>query len=176
MPQESASAAARSSAETPQGSAIETASAIQDVLLRDGGIVTVQIVDLQGNPVVGERVSIEYRQQDIASAVTDDNGLVAVRGLRPGLHTITTPLGASVCRFWDPDTAPPSAVTTPAVVSDAGLVRGQFGAFNLPMVVYAGVSIAALIIAIDADNTADDAEDAANALAARVEALENASP
>jgi hypothetical protein len=146
------------------------------VLLRDGGIVTVQIVDLQGNPVIGERVSIEYRQQDIASAVTDDNGLVAVRGLRPGMHTITTPLGASVCRFWDADTAPPSAVTTPAVVSDAGLVRGQFGAFNLPMVVYAGVSIAALIIAIDADNTADDAEDAANALAARVEALENASP
>ncbi len=36
----------------------------------------------------------------------------------------------------------PSAVRIPAVVADGEIVRGQFGAFNLPMLVYAGVSAA----------------------------------
>jgi hypothetical protein len=44
------------------------------------------------------------------------------------------------------------------------------------MVVYASLSIAALIIAIDAENDAEDLEDANAALTRRVEALENASP
>jgi cell division protein FtsB len=48
------------------------------------------------------------------------------------------------------------------VVNDPKLVRGQFGAFNLPMLVYAGATIAAVVIGVDAMNTADDAQ-AANA-------------
>jgi hypothetical protein len=151
-------------------------SGIQDVELRESGVLTTRVVDLQGNPVVGEQVAIEYNGKQVASAVSDKDGLVAIGGLRPGLHSIVTPMGGTICRFWTADSAPPSAIRTPAVVSDAEVIRGQFGAFNLPMIVTTGVSIAAILIAINADNAADDAEDAAAALAQRVEALENASP
>lgn len=151
-------------------------SGIQDVRLREGGILTTRVVDLQGNPVVGEQVAIEYNGKQIASSVSDKDGLVAISGLRPGLHGIVTPMGGTVCRFWTTDTAPPAAIGVPAVVSDAEVIRGQFGAFNLPMVVYAGVSVAAILLAVNANNTANDSEDAAAALAVRVQALENASP
>ncbi len=153
-----------------------TDSGIQDVQLREGGILTSRVVDLQGNPVVGEQVAVEYNGKQIASSVSDQDGLVAISGLRPGMHFIVTPMGGTACRFWNADAAPPSAISTPAIVSDAEVIRGQFGGFNLPMIVYAGVSVAAILIAVNANNTADDAEDAAAALALRVQALENASP
>jgi len=149
---------------------------LQDVQLREGGVLTTRVVDTLGNPVAGEHVTIEFKGKPIASSVSDNDGLVAISGLRPGLHAIVTPMGATACRFWSEGSAPPSAVSVPAVVSDSEVVRGQFGAFNLPMIIYGGISIAALILAIDANNSANDAEDAAAALAARVKALEDASP
>lgn len=151
-------------------------SGIQDVQLRDGGILTTRVVDLQGNPVSGEQVAIQYNGKQIASAVSDSDGLIAVNGMRPGLHAIVTPMGGTMCRLWSTETAPPSAISVPAVVSDAEVVRGQLGAFNLPMLVVTGVSVAALLVAVNANSNADDAEEAAAALAARVQALEDASP
>ena len=53
---------------------------------------------------------------------------------------------------------------------------GGRGAFNLPMVVVLAAAAAGVVLAIDAQNTASDAEDANAALAARVRALETASP
>lgn len=154
----------------------DSAGGIRDVELREKGILTTRVVDMQGQPVAGEKLSVLYQGREVASAVSDQNGYVVIGGLRPGAHTLSTPMNAVPCRFWNKDTAPPSAVGMPAVVSDVEIVRGQFGAFNLPMVLYAGVSAAALIVAIDAENAADDALGANAALQRRVEALESASP
>jgi hypothetical protein len=59
------------------------------------------------------------------------------------------------------------------VVNDPQLVRGQFGAFNLPMLVYAGATIAAVAVGVDAMNTADDAQKANARLNSEVATLEN---
>lgn len=164
-------------AHSPLVSAAESATGrIQDVELHEKGILTTRVVDLQGKPVAGETLTVMYQGRQIASATSDENGYVAIAGLRPGSHMLTTSTGVTACRFWNPHTAPPSAVTVPAVVSDAEIVRGQFGAFNLPMLVYAGLTAAALAVAIEAEGSADDANEAAAALQARVEALEAASP
>ncbi len=162
--------------DTPGKQTPEHESVIQDVKLATGGVLTAHIVDLQGNPVVGEQVSVMFQGKEIAAVVSDADGVVAVRGLRPGLHAIVTPVGTTACRLWNADTAPPTATADPAVVSDAAAVRGQFGAFNLPMFVVLAAAAGALVVAVDANNAADDAQDAADALAARVEALETASP
>ncbi len=151
-------------------------SVTQDVKLSKGGILTARIVDLQGNPVVGEQVSVMFHGKEIAAAVSDENGLAAVSGLRPGLHAIVTPTGTTACRLWNAETAPPTATTVPAVVSDAEVIRGQLGAFNLPMFVVLATSVGALVVALDANNAAEDAQAQADALAARVQALETASP
>jgi len=150
----------------------------QDVELRDGGVLTTRVLNTQGMPIEGQTVSIEYKGKPVASAVSDQDGLIAVTSLRPGTHVIITATSATPCRFWAPGTAPPNSVTLPAVISDpnADVVRGQFGAFNLPMIVYGGMTIAALIVAVSAENSASDAEDEAAALARRVKDLEDASP
>ena len=154
----------------------EYQSAMQDVKLEAGGVLTARIVDLQGNPVVGEQVSVTFQGKEIAAVVSDENGFAAVSGLRPGLHAILTPTGTTACRLWNADTAPPTATAIPAVVSDAEVIRGQLGAFNLPQFVVLATAVGALIVALDARNTANDTQDDVNALAARVKALETASP
>jgi hypothetical protein len=150
-------------------------SSLQDVQLSENGVVVTRVVDLQGNPVANERVTILFQDREIASAISDADGLVAISGLKPGIHAISTQMGATVCRFWSGGTAPPSAVMVPAVVSDVEIVRAQFGGFNLPMAVYATVSFVALGLAIDAKDTADSNESAVRRLDARVAALETAS-
>ena len=62
----------------------EHESVVQDVKLAKGGILTARVVDLQGNPVVGEQVSVMFQGKEIATAVSDENGFAAVSGLRPG--------------------------------------------------------------------------------------------
>lgn len=154
----------------------EHASVMQDVKLATGGMLTARIVDPQGNPVVGEQVSVMFQGKEIASVVSDSDGFAAVSGLRPGLHAIVTPTGTTACRLWNADTAPPTATAVPAVVSDSEIIRGQMGAFNLPMFVVLATAVGALVVSIDAKNSADDAQSQADALAARVSALETASP
>ena len=127
-------------------------------------------------PVSGMSVHLLHGGTVVATAVSDENGLTAVSGLRPGLHAIVTPTGTTVCRLWNADTAPPTATAVPAVVSDAEVIRGQLGAFNLPMFVVLATSVGALVVALDANNNANDAQAQADALAARVQALETASP
>lgn len=149
--------------QAPIAAAADTpATRIQDVRLSKGGVLTTRVVDLQGRPLAGELVEVLHRGQPVAKAESDEDGLVTIAGLRPGQHEIATLSGSLPCRFWAAETAPPVAVAVPAVVNDPSLVRGQFGAFNLPMLVYAGATIAAVVIGVDAMNTADDAQ-AANA-------------
>ncbi|MEJ7593568.1 MAG: carboxypeptidase-like regulatory domain-containing protein [Planctomycetaceae bacterium] len=160
----------------PREQTSEHESVMQDVKLATGGILTARIVDPQGNPVVGEQVSVMFQGKEIASVVSDPDGVAAVSGLRPGLHAIVTPTGTIACRLWNADTAPPTATAVPAIVSDSEIIRGQLGAFNLPMFVVLATAVGALVVAIDAKNSADDAQSEADALAARVRALETASP
>jgi len=154
----------------------ERESVVQDVKLQTGGILTARIVNAQGNPVTGEHVSIIFQGKEIAAVVSDDDGFVTASDLRPGLHGIATPSGMSAYRLWNADTAPPAATSVPAVVSDPEVIRGQFGAFNLPMIVVLALAGGALVVGLDAKDTADDAKKKNDALAARVKALETASP
>ena len=161
---------------TPVEKASEPEAIMQDVKLQPEGILKARIVDLQGNPVVGEQVSVIFRGKEVAAVVSDADGFATVSGMRPGLHAIVTPASTTAVRLWNADTAPPAASSVPAVVSDPELVRGQFGAFNLPMAVVLAASVAGIVIGLDAKNTADDAKKANAALEARIKALEPASP
>ena len=161
---------------TPVEEISEHESLMQDVKLQPEGVLKARIVDLQGNPVVGEQVSVMFRGKEVAAVVSDTDGFATVSGMRPGLHAIVTPVGTTAVRLWNADTAPPTASSVPAIVSDAEVVRGQFGAFNLPMFVVLAAAAAGVVIGLDAKNTADDAKKANAALEARVKALEPASP
>lgn len=162
--------------ETPVEGTSERESMMQDVKLQSGGVLKARIVDLQGNPVVGEQVSVMFRDKEVAAVVSNEDGFAIVSGMRPGLHAIVTPAGTTGVRLWNADTAPPTSSTVPAIVSDSEVVRGQFGAFNLPMVVVLAAAAAGIAIGLDARNTADNTKKANAALEARIKALEPASP
>ena len=138
----------------------EPKSLVQDVELREGGVLMTRVIDVYGNPLSGQEVVIQFKGKAVASAVSNEKGLISVSDLRPGMHLITTSAGSTPCRFWGTGDAPPAAVSVPAVIAgaDAEIVRGQFGMFNLPMVVYAGVTAAAMVIAIDAEQENDSLE------------------
>ena len=154
----------------------ERESLMQDVKLQPEGVLKARIVDLQGNPVVGEQVSVTFRGKEVAAVVSDEDGFATISGMRPGLHAIVTPAGTTGVRLWNADTAQPTASSVPAVVSDSEVVRGQLGAFNVPMFVALAAGVAGIVIGLDAKNTADDAKKANAALEARLQALEPASP
>ncbi|MEZ6042463.1 MAG: hypothetical protein R3C20_18340 [Planctomycetaceae bacterium] len=170
------SLAAQSTLSTVVASEPAPINRVQDVELSDGGVLTTRVVNLQGQPVADEKVAVVYQGKQIATAVSDKDGYVAVKGLRPGAHTLATSTFTASCRFWTKNSAPPAAVQVPALVSDMDVVRGQFGAFNLPMLVVVGATVASGIIAIDANDEASKARDEAAALRKRVEVLESASP
>jgi len=159
-------------AETPVEETPERESLMQDVKLQPEGVLKARIVDLQGNPVVGEQVSVMFRGKEIAAVVSDEDGFATVGGMRPGLHAIVTPASTTGVRLWNADTAPPTASSVPAVVSDSEVVRGQFGAFNLPMFVVLAAAGASIAMGLDTKNTVDDAKKANAALEARIKALE----
>jgi len=152
------------------------ASIVQDVQLQAQGTLTARIVDLQGNPVVGEHVSVMFQEKEIAAIVSDDDGFASVSGLRPGLHAIVTPTSTTAYRFWNADSAPPSATSVPAIVSDEQIIRGQMGGGGLLGLAGLAAGIAGLVVALDAENTASNNKDAIKSLEARVKALEPASP
>ncbi len=159
--------------QAPLAAGADASSArIQDVRLGKGGVLTTRVVDLQGRPMSGQSVEVLHRGEPVATAESDRNGLVTIVGLRPGQHEIVTTSGSLPCRFWAADSAPPSSISVPAVVNDPSLVRGQFGGFNLPMLVYAGATIGALVVGVDAMNTADDAQAANVRLNSEVASLE----
>lgn len=164
--------AEKRTAATPVEETSEREALMQDVKLQPEGVLTARIVDPQGKPVVGEQVSVMFRGKEVAAVISDADGFATVSGMRPGLHAIVTPASTTGVRLWNADTAPPTASSVPAVVSDPEVVRGQFGAFNLPMGLAFAAGIAGIVIGLDAKNTADNAA----ALAARMDPLEPASP
>jgi hypothetical protein len=105
----------------------------RDVRLNEGGRLSFQIVSLAGDQLADQKVTVSYLDTAIATAKSDASGRVSISGLRPGLHTISVSDSTQLYRFWTADTAPPAAITNPAVVVGAETALGQYGAPMMPM-------------------------------------------
>lgn len=110
-----------------------TAAVLRDVRLGKDGRLSLQIVSLTGELLGEQKVSVSYRDASIATAKSDSSGRVTISGLRPGVHMVTVSDSSQLYRFWTPQTAPPSAISHPAVVVGAEAALGQYGAPMMPM-------------------------------------------
>ena len=137
-------------------------SPVLDVALSDGGTVFGRVVDRQGNALADSPIVVLHGGHRVARVVTCRDGSWRIKGLRGGLHRIVSGDGHSVVRLWTADSAPPNARRSLLSVSAATTVRGQ--ALCCPMyfpmvdpcdVLTLGLSAAALIVAIDANNDAN---------------------
>jgi hypothetical protein len=103
------------------------APATNDVALRAGGLLVGQVLDQQGVAKTGTPVSVQFAGKEVVTTTSDANGVFAAKGLRGGQYQLVTPQGASVCRLWAPETAPPSARPAALVISGNEVVRAQGG-------------------------------------------------
>ena len=137
---------------------------IRDVALGPDGLLTGQLLDEHLRPIADAAVTIQAKEQTIATTRTDANGAFAVAGLHGGMHQISTAETTRVYRLWSPGTAPPLAAPTAQIVSGPDVVRGQWGGGGMldqmkvlatnPFVV-GGVIAAAVAIPVIINNTDD---------------------
>lgn len=155
-----------SSAEAQQSSPIaaangtktaEPAPVVRDVRLQANGRLQLRLLDTTGQPRVEHVVRCLFDGRMIAEAKTDSHGRVTISNLRPGIHSIAVGQSQTVYRLWNQQTAPPSAITSPAIVASDETMRGQYGYGPPPMiapgVLAAGITIAAIVAVIAGKNS-----------------------
>ncbi|MBM83302.1 MAG: hypothetical protein CMJ78_22300 [Planctomycetaceae bacterium] len=99
-------------------------SPVTDVALQRGGVLVGQIINHR-NQAVSTQVAIHSGRRVVAKTTTDQNGVFRVRGLRGGVHTISTGSMVQRVRLWHENTAPPVAKPSLRMVSKPIVVRGQ---------------------------------------------------
>ena len=131
-----------------------------DVTIADG-VLMGKVVNTEAKPIAGLNVQVLHDTRVVANATSDDNGRFAVRGLRQGAHVIQVGVVQQPVRFWGSQIAPPSAVTTMAVVVDENVVRGQAtqglfsGGFSntvIPLSIFGGALAATTYTTVAADD------------------------
>lgn len=96
-----------------------------DLALANDGVLQGQLVDGSGTAISQRQIAIWSNGQQVAQVDTQIDGTFCVRGLRGGVHVLTTDQVGTVCRFWSEGTAPPSAARQLLVINDATVARGQ---------------------------------------------------
>jgi hypothetical protein len=95
------------------------------VALRSDGLLVVQLVGTDGNPLITTPVTVLGPDGPVATTTTDANGLLAVGGLRGATYRVVVAGSVAVLRAWAPGTAPPAAADPALIVVGDQVVRGQ---------------------------------------------------
>lgn len=101
-------------------------TAVADIALADGGMMTGKVVNAQGAPLAKTAVSLQQAGQEIAKTVTNEEGVFAVQGLRGGLYQVVSEGGMVSYRLWAPNTAPPAANQSALIVTGQDVLAGQY--------------------------------------------------
>lgn len=105
--------------------AAPTHSVVRDVALEAGGRLRGQMLNSEGQPIVGQQLVILQNGKQIALATTDQEGRFTASGLHGGLFQVLIPGTLYVCRGWAAGTAPPVANDQLLVITSDLVQRGQ---------------------------------------------------
>ena len=139
-----------------------TSSVVRDVRLQGDGSVQLRLLNTSGHPRVEHVVRCLYDGNVIAKGKTNANGVVRISNLRAGIHSVAVGHSVTVYRFWNPGTAPPSAIASPAIVASDETLRGQYGygygppTMMAPGMLATGVTIAAVVAILAGKSSAND--------------------
>lgn len=139
----------------------------RDVELSGAGHLTGAVCTTEGLPLAGKQVQLKHQGTVVAETTSGRNGQFAFSGVRGGMHELCVDSASSPVRLWKHGTAPAGANRQISVTVGENVVRGQMGPGVVPfapgygfmtLVSLTSVAVAttAIIIAVDADNDADD--------------------
>lgn len=103
---------------------------IRDVKLKDGGVLTGQLLNPQGGPMADVEIQVITDQKVVASAMTQAEGKFSINGLRGGNYVIGAKTARASVRLWAPGTEPPAATDGALLVAPGRTVRGSFGGIS----------------------------------------------
>lgn len=145
-------------ADAPRAVAKADAKLAADVVLMDGAF-TGRVVDHSGTPIKNREVVVKAGDKVVAKATTDDKGVFAVAGVRPGTYSATAGNATGNFRVWNESVAPPAAKGHALLVLGENGARGQFGAVDPTLVLLTGAVIATVIISAISLGKINDVED-----------------
>ena len=136
-------------------------NSVLDVSLGQSGSFNGRTVDHTGAPVKGAKVVLKQGKAEVGQSVTDSEGRFAVQNLKSGVYQVSCGATEGTYRLWAQQSAPPAAKSQGLLVLGENGARGQYGCccddgsgiwLCTAGVVLAGVAVAALVIAITANN------------------------
>lgn len=131
-----------------------------DVVLVKGEL-SGKLLTANGKAVEGASVVVAKNGKEVARTVTKADGSYTVKGLSNGSHVVSMSDAQIPVRLWSEGAAPAAAKTKLTVSQTA--VRGQLlddeGYPIVTNIVIAAVAVAAIIVAVDAQQEADDLQD-----------------
>lgn len=130
---------------------------VRDVLLEAGGRLQLRMLNSTGQPQSGQAVRCLFNNQVIASAKTSATGQIVISSLRPGLHVVAAGGTITTYRLWNKATAPPTAISAPAIVIDDEALLGQYGygapTMMAPGLLASGATLAAVVAVLAGKNS-----------------------
>lgn len=162
---------------------------VKDVQLSNSGTLQGVILPVSSTSVAGSVVQVRYQGKTIATAKTAADGRFAIGHVRPGVHEIVTAGHQTPVRIWASGTAPAGCQSQLTLTSQPPMyaqeamgmcgegcgptngcvpcqtceTNSAFGVVDAISLATVGSSIAALVIAIDANRSSDAASNAAAA-------------
>ncbi|MCA9048994.1 MAG: hypothetical protein KDA89_09725 [Planctomycetaceae bacterium] len=95
---------------------------VTDIILSHDGRLNGVVTADNGTPMANQLVQVVYQQSVVAEVYSDADGHYAVDDIRSGVHVVRSSGAEVPCRFWTPDTAPPSAQNEIRLVSHLQVV------------------------------------------------------
>lgn len=132
-----------------------------DVSLGKSGTFSGRTVDHTGAPVEGATVVLKQGKTIVGETVTDENGRFALSSVKSGVYQVSSGETEGTYRLWNEKAAPPSAKSQGLLVLGENGARGQYGCccddgsgvwLCAGALAVAGIAIAALVIAIEANS------------------------
>jgi hypothetical protein len=150
----------------------------RDVELTREGTLVGQVCNSEGRALELAEVTLKFRGQQVASAVTGNNGEFMITGVRGGAHEMTVGSLTTSVRLWKNGTAPEGALEGMVIAADEQVVRGQeydpycapacpptgsgFGLIDVVTLALLATSVTGLVFAIENNNDIDDLQDQLN--------------
>lgn len=96
-----------------------------DIALAAEGTMSGRVLDDKKQGLANQTVSVRQGKDEVAKAVTDENGSFEIKNLKGGMYLITSSSGYGLFRLWAPKSAPPAAHDQVLLMSKAVVVRAQ---------------------------------------------------